>query len=111
MPAKGQIVIALVTAPNLKAARKLARAALTTKLAACVNIVPRIESHYWWKGKLEQGNELLLVIKSIRKHVPSLQEAILKNHPYDTAEFIVIGIESGSERYLRWITSSLSRSG
>jgi periplasmic divalent cation tolerance protein len=72
-----------------------------------VNIVPRVESHYWWKGKLEKGSELLLVLKTTRNKVALLQKAILKAHPYDTAEFIVLGIESGSERYLRWIGESV----
>ena len=54
----------LVTAPDLKTARKLARAALEARLIACANIVPRIESHYRWEGKIESGKELLLVMKT-----------------------------------------------
>jgi periplasmic divalent cation tolerance protein len=110
MPATGEFVIALVTAPNLKTARKLAKAALCPKLAACVNIVPRIESHYWWKGKIEKGAELLLVLKTTRRNAPKLKMEILKAHPYDTAEFIVLAIESGSDRYLRWIGASVRSS-
>src|SRR5258707_10311005 len=100
MPRRGEDVIALVTSPSLKTARELARAALSPKLAACVNIIPRVESHYWWKGKLEKGNELLLVLKTTRNKAAPLQKAIREAHPYDTAEFVVLGIESGSEHYL-----------
>jgi periplasmic divalent cation tolerance protein len=107
MPRRGEYVIALVTAPDRRTARELARVALSPKLAACVNIIPRVESHYWWKGKLEKGSELLLVLKSARNKVVPLQKAILKAHPYDTAEFIVLGIESGSKHYLRWIGESV----
>src|SRR5436305_623387 len=100
-------VIALVTAPDLKTARKLSAAALKPKLAACVNIIPRIESHYWWKGELEKGTELLLVFKTTRKRAARLQVVILKEHPYETAEFIVFPIQAGSERYLQWISASV----
>jgi periplasmic divalent cation tolerance protein len=110
MPRKNEYAIAFVTAPDLKTARTLARAALVPKLAGCVNIIPRIESHYWWEGKLEKGTELLLVLKTTRKKVAALQEAILKAHPYDTAEFIVLGIDSGSKRYLDWIEASVGSS-
>ena len=72
MARKAQYVMALVTAPDLKTARKLAEAALKPSLAACVNIIPKVESHYWWKGKLERGNELLLVLKTTQKKVTSL---------------------------------------
>ena len=109
MPGKSPYALALVTAPNLKVARKLAMTALKSKLAACVNIVPRIESHYWWEGKLEQGRELLLIFKTSRAKVSLLERAILKAHPYDTAEFLVLPIAHGSERYLQWIATSLER--
>jgi len=107
MPRKREYAVAFVTAPDLKTARTLAKAALLPKLAACVNIIPRIESHYWWEGKLERGTELLLVMKTTQKKVAALQQAILKAHPYDTAEFIVLGIDSGSKRYLGWIEASV----
>lgn len=94
--------IVLVTAPDLKTARRLARAALKAKLVACVNLVPRIESHYWWQGKLERGNEVLMILKATRATLSKLEELILKVHPYDTAEFIVLPVGQGSERYLQW---------
>ncbi|MDB6033921.1 MAG: divalent-cation tolerance protein CutA, partial [Verrucomicrobiales bacterium] len=60
-----------------------------------------------WQGKLEKGSELLLVIKTTNSKVKSLQAAILKAHPYDTAEFIVLPVLSGSPRYLDWIRASM----
>src|SRR3954454_12622467 len=102
-----QCLLAFVTAPDLKTARKLARAVLEPKLAACVNIIPKVESHYWWEGKLAKGSELLLVIKTTGSRVKVLQAAILKAHPYDTAEFIVLPIQTGSRRYLDWIRESV----
>jgi periplasmic divalent cation tolerance protein len=107
MARPARFVLAFVTAPDLKTARIIARAALEPKLAACVNIVPRIESHYWWQGKLESGSELFLVIKTTSSKAKKLQVAVLKAHPYDTAEFIVVPIASGSQRYLDWIKASV----
>jgi len=92
----------LVTAPDLKTARRLAQAALKARLIACANLVPKIESHYWWQGKLERGNEVLMVLKATRRKLPRLEKLILQLHPYDTAEFVVLPLSHGSERYLAW---------
>lgn len=94
--------LVLVTAPDLKTARRLAMAALKAKVVACVNLVPKIESHYWWQGKLEHSNEVLMVLKATRITLPKLEKLILKLHPYDTAEFIVLPVGQGSGRYLAW---------
>jgi periplasmic divalent cation tolerance protein len=91
----------------LKTARKLAQACLKSRTSACVNIVPRLESHYWWQGKIEQGKELLLLIKTSRERLGDLEQCVLANHPYDTPEFIVLPIEAGNKRYLAWISDSL----
>jgi periplasmic divalent cation tolerance protein len=102
-----QFAVVLVTVPDLKIARKLAKACLEARAAACVNIVPRFESHYWWQGKLEQGNELLLLIKTATQQLPALEKCVLTNHPYDTPEFVVLPISAGNRRYLDWISASV----
>ena len=99
--------IALVTAPDLKTARRLARAALKAHLIACANLIPKIESHYRWQGKLERGSEVLMVLKTTRANLGKLEKVILSEHPYDTPEFLVVALESGNRRYLDWISSSL----
>lgn len=99
--------IVLVTAPDLKVARMLARAALEAKLIACANIVPKIESHYWWQGKLERGGEVLIVMKTTRQQQKRLEKLIVEKHPYDTPEFVVVPIASGNARYLKWISNSV----
>ena len=99
--------IALVTAPDLKTARSLANQVLAAKLAACVNLVPKIESHYWWQGKLEQGNETLMVLKTTRSKLSELERKIVELHPYDTPEFVVVGLEAGNRRYLDWLSASV----
>ena len=93
----------LVTAPDLKTARKLARAALEARLIACANIVPRIESHYRWEGKIESGKELLLVMKTAHARLSLLEKLIVSTHPYNTPEFVVRPVQGGSRRYLDWV--------
>ena len=99
--------VVLVTAPNVKVARNLAKACLKSRAAACVNIIPRLESHYWWHGKLERGNELLLLIKTTSARLAALEKCVLANHSYDTPEFVVLPVSSGNRRYLDWISASV----
>lgn len=99
--------IVLVTAPDLKTARELARGALEARLIACANLVPRIESLYWWRGKLESGNEVLLVLKTTRRRVPALKKFVLAHHPYDTAEFLELPVAGGSQKYLDWLAAGV----
>ena len=103
--------IALVTAPDLAVARQLARGVLENRLAACVNLVPGVESHYWWEGKLCREREVLMVLKTTGEKLAELEAFVLTEHPYDTPEFVVLGIESGSRRYLEWIGASLEGAG
>jgi periplasmic divalent cation tolerance protein len=109
MRSAASFAMVLVTAPDLRSARALAGAALAARLVACVNLVPRIESHYWWKGKIESGTEVLLVLKTRRSHLATLEKVILKEHPYNTPEFLVISLTSGTRRYLEWLAASTRR--
>ncbi len=97
----------MVTAPLLPVARKLADRILTAKLAACVNLLPAIESHYWWKGKLECSSEVLLLIKTTSAQLKRLRRLVKSHHPYETPEFLALPIESGSKKYLKWIEASV----
>jgi periplasmic divalent cation tolerance protein len=96
-------VLVLVTAPDLGVARRLARRALRARLAACVNLLPRLESHYWWRGRIEAGAEVLLLIKSSRARLAALEACVLEAHPYDTPEFLVVSIRGSNARYLGWL--------
>jgi periplasmic divalent cation tolerance protein len=99
--------IVLVTAPDLKTARMLAKAALNKRLIACANLIPKLESHYWWKGKIETGSEVLMLLKTTSSKLAALEKLILAKHPYDTAEFIVLPVSRGSQRFLNWISNSV----
>lgn len=98
----------LVTASTLTAARKLASGALNARLAACANLVPKMESHYWWKGRLESSTEVLIIFKTAQPQLEALEQFILQNHTYDTPEFLVLPLEAGAEKYLKWITDSVT---
>ena len=109
MRSAAAFALVLVTAPDLRTARALARAALAARLVACVNLVPRVESHYWWQGKVESAAEVLLVIKTRKSQLAALEKIILKEHPYDTPEFLVVPLGSGTRRYLDWLSASTCR--
>lgn len=96
----------LITTPDLKTARALARAALTARLVACANIVPQIESHYWWRGRRCSGKECLLLLKTHRRRLAALERLIIARHPYDTPEFIALPLSSGNAKYLAWLTAN-----
>lgn len=98
-----------MTAPDLKVARKLARLALTARLVACTNLMPKIESHYWWEGRIQSSSEVLLVLKTTRPKLVALEKLILQEHPYDTPEFVTVSLQSGNGRYLDWITNSVGK--
>lgn len=100
-------VAALVTAPDIDTARALARAALEARFCACAQVIPGLESHYWWQGKLETSQEVLVLFKTVRPLVESLQALVLKQHPYDTAQFVVVDLTGGSAKYLDWLESSV----
>jgi periplasmic divalent cation tolerance protein len=101
--------VVLVTTPDLKTGRKVARAALAARLIACANLVPRIESHYWWQGEIEHGAEVLLVMKTTAARLAALEELIAAQHPYETPEFLVLPVTRGNQRYLDWLAQSVKQ--
>ena len=108
MNAATKFSVVFVTAPDLKTARKLSRTALNARLIACANIVPKIVSHYWWCGKLEQGEEALIIMKTTGKKLTALEKLILKEHPYDTPEIVALPLKHGTNRYLDWLADSVN---
>lgn len=109
MRTAAQFSMVWVTAPDGKTARRLAQATLSARLAACANLVPGIESHYWWQGKLTQSREVLIVFKTSRSLVKDLEALVLELHPYETPEIIEVALSRGTPRYLDWIADSVTR--
>ena len=106
MKSAAKFSIVLVTAPDLKTARALVKAALSARLIACANLIPKIESHYWWQGKIESGAEVLLVLKTQKSKLAALEKLILARHPYDTPEFLVLPLSAGNKKYLDWLAQN-----
>ena len=105
-PARDYVCV-MVTAPNMNSARKLASVVLGERLAACVNLVPKMESHYWWQGSVESSSEVLILMKTATSRIEQLEKAVLANHPYDTPEFLILKLSHGNRKYLDWITASI----
>lgn len=106
MKSASKFAVALVTAPDLKTARVLARAALQERLAACANLVPKMESHYWWQGKMESSTEVLILFKTENSRLGALEKLIIAKHPYDTPEFLVLPLSTGNKKYVEWLAAS-----
>jgi len=100
--------VVFVTASSQKEARKIARAILKGKLAACVNILPKISSIYWWKGEIETASESLLIFKTILSRTAALIRKVRAIHSYDIPEVITFPIQEGNPDYLRWIRQSVN---
>lgn len=98
----------LVTCPNARAARRLGTALVKRRLAACVNLVPGIESVFRWKGKTERCREALLLIKTTAGSFERLRRAVCALHPYEVPEIIAVPLVRGHQPYLRWVVSSVT---
>jgi periplasmic divalent cation tolerance protein len=106
-PHASETVVCLVTTPQANA-RQIASAMVDEELAACVNVVPLVHSVYRWKGKVEQDDEALLVVKTTRAAVARLDELLREIHPYENFELVALDVLAGSRSYLEWIGSSVS---
>ena len=100
-------VLALTTLPADFDAASLAQDLVGAGLAACVNIVPSVQSVYTWKGVPQTDHEQQLFIKTTTEHIDALWEALKPRHPYETPEFLVIPVVDGSQDYLRWVEESV----
>jgi len=95
--------VILSTAGSEDEARRVAQHLMEHQLAACVNILPGIESIYRWQDKVESAREWLLLIKTTAEKFPAVRDAIRQVHSYELPECIAIAIEDGSKEYLQWI--------
>ena len=98
----------LSAVPDIKKARYLAGLLVSKKLAACVQILPGLESHYCWRGKKEIAREVLILIKTKASVYKKLEKVLLQNHPYEVPEIICMPITQGSKSYLDWISGEVS---
>lgn len=99
--------VVLITAPRGTKSDGLAKGLVEARLAACVNVVPGVVSHYRWEGRMRRDAESLLVVKTAGSKLPALKRWIAANHPYTTPEVLALDVDGGSKNYLKWLAGEL----
>jgi periplasmic divalent cation tolerance protein len=100
-----QFIVIFITIDTPANAQKLADKLLAARNAACVNIIPKISSQYWWQGKIEKADELMLIVKTRAILLNELIALVKQNHPYSVPEIIALPIIGGNPDYLSWLDS------
>jgi periplasmic divalent cation tolerance protein len=100
-------ILVHVTVKDLEEGRKIAKSVVKHRLATCVNIIPEVESYFWWKDKLDTAKEAMLIIKTKETSLPELIKTIKKLHSYSIPEIIALPISGGSRDYLEWIENEI----
>jgi periplasmic divalent cation tolerance protein len=101
-----EVFLVLSTFPDAATARRIARQLLEERCAACANMLPAVESIYWWENKLEQANETLVFFKTSADRFAALQTTLRRLHPYDVPEILAFRVGDGLPEYLRWVQES-----
>jgi periplasmic divalent cation tolerance protein len=107
MNAQAEAIVVLVTAGDGDEAARLAEVLVDENLAACVQVLPKMESVYRWKGKIERQSEVLLIAKTVRAKFEELERQVKALHSYETPEIVALPITAGSAGYLEWLSASL----
>jgi periplasmic divalent cation tolerance protein len=105
---EGEAVVVLITAGSQDEAERVASALLEARLAACVNLLPGITSLFWWEGKIDRADEVLLLVKTRRELMPKLLEHVKAVHSYDVFEALALPIAAGNPEYLCWLEDTTS---
>ena len=103
------VLVLTTLPPDARDSAEFARLLVEERLAACVNILPPMESVYRWEGRVERESERQILIKTTRERLADLWERVRELHPYEVPEFVVVPILDGNEAYLRWIGESTKR--
>ena len=99
-------LIVMTTMPDMPSAERLAEGLVSRSLAACVNILPAMQSIYEWKGELQHGTEHQLLIKTLKSRYSAVEQFITDSHPYELPEILAIPIQQGLTQYLDWISEN-----
>jgi periplasmic divalent cation tolerance protein len=105
-----EAVVVFTTFPDQDTARRVVHTLVDERLIACGNLMPRVESIYRWKGKVETNSEVFVVLKTDQARYIALQARLKELHPYDVPECILIRVSKGLPEYLRWVTESVAGS-
>jgi periplasmic divalent cation tolerance protein len=103
-------IVVFITAPTQEESKRLAERLVEAKLAACVQILPEMESVYRWEGKVERQTEHLLIAKTTSERFEELEKEVRAMHSYDTPEIVSFPLTKSSPDYLRWVQESVNRS-
>ncbi len=106
---EGDFIVVLITTGSQEEALRIARTLVEEKLAACVNVVPRVSSFYWWEGKVQEDEESLMVVKTKAPLFPALEKRVRELHSYTVPEIIALPIKEGFRGYLDWLADSVLR--
>ena len=98
-----EIYLIYSTFPNPDEAKGVAKKLIEERLCACVNIVPKIDSIYWWEGKIEEEGESLLIAKTVEEKVEKITRRIKELHPYDLPAILVLKVEGGLVEFLEYV--------
>ena len=104
-----QTIMVLTNVPDMATAQKIARELVEQRLAACVNILPVVQSVYRWQGTVEETSEVTVLAKTVFPRYAELEETIKALHPYDVPEIIALPIVHGLPNYLGWIEQETAR--
>jgi periplasmic divalent cation tolerance protein len=103
-----EMMLVLCTFPDLEKARQIGTALVERQLAACVNLLPRVESIYRWNGRIEQATEVLGVFKTASAGYPALAEALAALHPYEVPEIVALQPQAVADSYLAWLLAAVA---
>lgn len=104
---KREYIVILVTTGSEKEAKKIAKELLKKKCAACINIIPRVDSRFLWKGKIERASEALLIVKTKKSYLKKVTKLVKELHSYKVPEIIALPLVGGNRDYLGWIEKNL----
>ena len=96
-------IVVFITTADAEEAQRIADALLNERKAACINVVPRVSSRFWWQGKLDSAEECLLIVKTTASVLDDVVRLVKQHHSYDVPEIIALPIVGGSEEYLEWL--------
>ena len=99
---KNKYISLFITVPNVRVANKITKLLIERKLVACVNIIPKIKSVYWWKNEVCKSSEQLLIMKSIKNNFNKIVKEVERIHPYEVPEIVCVDI-TANKNYLNWI--------
>lgn len=103
-----EAIVVFITTANSEEAARLANMLVELRLAACVQILPEMESVYRWQGKIERQKEVLLIAKTTRSRFEELEREVRAIHSYETPEIVALPLAAGSPPYLEWLNSSVN---